>query len=78
MDLAADGTSATTFASDFVEGDDEPDVELEEALAPPELEELELLLLLLLLPQPAIIATHTSGTAAAQKPLHPGISLLLG
>ena len=72
LDLTADGTSATTFAFEAVEAEAELDVE--DALAPPELDELELLLLLLLLlPQPAIAATLSSGTNAPQKPLHPRI-----
>ena len=71
LDLIVLGTSATTFGSALVDAEDELDVE--EALAPPEPDELELvalLLLLLLLPQPAIAAALSSGTSAAQKPLH--------
>jgi hypothetical protein len=73
LDLTADGTSATTFAFEAVDAEAELDVE--DALAPPELDELELLLLLLLLllPQPAIAATLSSGTNAPQKHLHPRI-----
>ena len=71
LDLIVFGTSATTFAFDPVDAEAELDVE--DALAPPELDELELLLLLLLLPQPAITATLSSETNAPQKPLHPRI-----
>ncbi len=73
LDLIVVGTSATTFGSALVDAEAELDVE--DVLAPPEPDELELvlLLLLLLLPQPAITAAVSSGTNAAQKPLHPRI-----
>jgi hypothetical protein len=54
LDFTDAGTNATTFGSAVAEDEDE------EALAPPELDELVELLLLLLLPHPRIAAAHSS------------------